>query len=98
MCLELKPKLVYLELMPKLVRLGHVGFIVANVVVLDSVFSVKSSNAAITNYGFEFDSIVPVFITCGLCKQPGHIDGLVRIEINFSYRCKVTHFFFLFFL
>ena len=26
-----------------------------NAVVLDSVFSSKSSNAAITNYGFEFD-------------------------------------------
>ena len=37
------------KLMPKLVRL-------ANVVVLDNVFSFKSSNAAITNYEFEFDS------------------------------------------
>ena len=48
------------KLMPKLVRLGHVGFMLANVVVLNSVFSFESSNAAISNYGFEFDSIVTV--------------------------------------
>ena len=42
--------------MPKLVRLGYVGLMVANTVVLDSVFSFKSSNTAITNSGFEFDS------------------------------------------
>ena len=46
--------------MLKLVRLGHVGFMLANVVVLDNVFSFKISNAAITNYRFEFDSIVTV--------------------------------------
>ena len=44
------------KLIPKLVCLGHVGLMVANAVVLDSVFSFKSSNAAITNRGFEFDS------------------------------------------
>ena len=31
-----------------------------NVVVLDNVFSFKSSNPAITNCGFEFDSIAIV--------------------------------------
>ena len=41
------------KLMPKLVC-----FI--NVVVLDSVFSFKSSNTIITNYEFEFDSITDV--------------------------------------
>ena len=49
------------KLMPKLVYLGHVGFMLANVVVLDSVFSFKISNATITNCGFEFDSIAIVF-------------------------------------
>ena len=48
------------KLMPKLVRLGNVGFMLANAVVLDSVFSFKSSNAAITNCEFEFYSIVVV--------------------------------------
>ena len=42
------------KLMPKLVCL-------ANAVVLDSVFSFKSSNAAITNCGFEFDSKTAAF-------------------------------------
>ena len=42
-----------IKLMPKLVCS-------ANAVVLDNVFSFKSSNAAITNYGFEFDSIAVV--------------------------------------
>ena len=46
--------------MPKVVSLGHVGFMVANGNVLDSVFSFKSLNAAITNCGFEFDSIAVV--------------------------------------
>ena len=46
--------------MPQVVRLGHVGFMVANANVLDSVFSFKSSNAAITKCGFEFYSIVAV--------------------------------------
>ena len=49
-----------IKLMSKLVRLGHARFMVANVVVLDIVFSFKSPNAAITNYRFEFDSIVVV--------------------------------------
>ena len=44
----------------KLIRLGHVGFMVANAVLLDNVFSFKSSNAAITNCGFEFDLIATV--------------------------------------
>ena len=48
------------KLMPKLVCLGHVGLMVANVVVLDSVFSFKSSNAVITNCEFKFDSIAAV--------------------------------------
>ena len=39
------------KLMPKLVRLGHVGFMLANVIVLNKVFSFKISNAAITNCG-----------------------------------------------
>ena len=39
--------------MPKLVCL-------TNAVVLNSVFSFKSSNAVITKCGFEFDSIVVV--------------------------------------
>ena len=41
------------KLMSKVVRLE-------NVVVLNIVFSFKSSNATITNCGFEFDSIVAV--------------------------------------
>ena len=41
------------KLMSKLVWL-------ANVVVLDNVFSVKSSNSVITNCEFEFDSIAAV--------------------------------------
>ena len=48
------------KLMPKLMRLGHVGLMVANIVVLDSVFSFKSSNAIITNCEFEFESITAV--------------------------------------
>ena len=48
------------KLIFKLMRLGHIGFMVANIVVLDSFFSFKSSNTAITNYEFEFDSIVVV--------------------------------------
>ena len=43
-----------IKLMPKLVCL-------ANVVVPNSVFSFKSSNTAITNYEFEFDSIAAAF-------------------------------------
>ena len=39
------------KLMVKLVCL-------VNVVVLDNVFSLKSSNDVIMNYGFEFDSII----------------------------------------
>ena len=39
--------------MPKLVCL-------INAVVLDSVFSFKSSNTVITYYEFEFDSIVTI--------------------------------------
>ena len=49
-----------IKLMFKLVRLGHVGFMLANVVVFDNVFSFKSSNVVIMNYGFEFDSIVAI--------------------------------------
>ena len=41
------------KLMPKLVFL-------ANAVVIDSVFFFKSSNVAITNCGFEFNSIAAV--------------------------------------
>ena len=41
------------KLMPKLVCL-------ANTIVLDSVFSFKSSNVVIMNCGFEFDSISTV--------------------------------------
>ena len=48
------------KLMPKLVRPGQVGFMLANAVVLDSGFSFKISNAVITNCGLEFDSIVVV--------------------------------------
>ena len=33
------------KIMPKLVRLGHVGFMVANAVILDNVFSFKSTSA-----------------------------------------------------
>ena len=43
------------KLMSKLVRLGHVGLMVANTVVLDNVFSFKSSNTTIMNNEFEFD-------------------------------------------
>ena len=46
------------KLMPKLARLGHVGLMVANAVILDSVFSFKSSNAAITNCGFESITVI----------------------------------------
>ena len=46
--------------MPKLVRLGHVGFMLANIVVFDNVFLFKISNAVIMNYGLEFDSIAAV--------------------------------------
>ena len=41
------------KLMSKLVYL-------INIVVLDNIFSFKSSNTIITNYGFKFDSIVVV--------------------------------------
>ena len=44
----------------KLICLDHVEFMVANVVVIDNVFSFKNSNTVITNYGFEFDSIIVV--------------------------------------
>ena len=33
-----------------------------NVIVLNSVFSFKSSNVVITNYGFKFDSNVTVTV------------------------------------
>ena len=42
------------KLMSKLVCL-------ANVVILNSIFSFKNSNTVIKNYGFEFDSIVTVY-------------------------------------
>ena len=46
--------------MSKLVCLGYVGFMLTNVDVLDNIFSFKSSNAPITNYEFEFNSIIVV--------------------------------------
>ena len=43
-----------------LIKLIYKLVCLTNVVILDNVFSFKISNAAITNYGFEFDLIVVV--------------------------------------
>ena len=48
------------KLMFKLIRLDYVRLMVTNAIVLNNIFSFKSSNIVIKNYIFEFNSITTV--------------------------------------
>ena len=87
------------KLIPKLVRLGQVGFMLANAVVFYSGFSFKISNAAITNYGLEFDSIaavldngIRVFYFCPRLLPPhfSHPPHFTRVVVHPQHRSTRT--------